>query len=66
MSDPAGKIATMTGETRVRKDGRPLVTEHPVTAQDFVDYYDGPIPPGGFGCKLDFEEEDESWMDHPA
>lgn len=56
----------MSDETRVRKDGRPLVTEHPVTARDRVSYYDGPLPEGGIACKLDFEEEDESWMDHPA
>lgn len=56
----------MSDEVRVRKDGRPLVTEHPVTARDRVSYYDGPLPEGGIACELDFEEEDDGWMDHPA
>lgn len=56
----------MSDEVRVRKDGRPLVTERPVTAQDRVSYHDGPLPEGGIACNLDFEEEDGGWMDHPA
>lgn len=56
----------MSDEVRVRKDGQPLVTEYPVTARDRVSYYDGPLPEGGIACKLDFEIEDDGWMDHPA
>ncbi len=42
-----------------RKDGRPLVTEHPVKPEDFIEYYDGPIPDGGTRCVFEFEPEDE-------
>lgn len=56
----------MTEDIRVRKDGRPLVTEHPVRPEDFIEYYDGPLPEGGIACKLDFEDEDDGWMDDPA
>jgi hypothetical protein len=42
-----------------RRDGRPLITEHPVKPEDKVDYYDGPMPDGGTRCVFDFEPEDE-------
>ena len=49
-----------------RKDGRPLVTEHPVTWQDRIDY----VPPGELDLQADAivcayrrEPVDESWME---
>jgi hypothetical protein len=47
----------------MRKDGRPLITEHPVTAMDMIDYVnDVEIPKGGFGCALDLDPEyDDGW-----
>lgn len=46
-----------------RRDGRPLVTEHPVKPEDFVEYYEGPIPEGAIACKLGFDDDYEEWMD---
>lgn len=47
-----------------RKDGRPLVWDHPVTAMDRVTYYEGPLPEGGISCKMEgLLEDDDSWMD---
>lgn len=43
----------------MRKDGRPLVWGHPVTAEDEIEYYDGPLPPGGTRCVFNFEPEEE-------
>lgn len=52
------------GEVRVRKDGRPLVTEHPVRPEEFIEYYDGPTPTDGLVCGYRrTEPEYEAWMD---
>lgn len=41
----------MTGDgARVRKDGRPLYFNHPVTAEDEIEIYDGPLPEGVVTC----------------
>ena len=49
-----------------RKDGRPLVTEYPVTWQDKIDYIPRdelpPIPEEGLVCVLR-EPVDSTWMD---
>lgn len=51
-------------EQRVRKDGRPLVTEHPVRPEEFIEFYDGPIPKDAIMCGLRrSEREYEAWMD---
>ncbi|MFB7843651.1 hypothetical protein [Microbacterium sp. NPDC056052] len=55
--------------TRMRKDGRPLVTEFPVTAEDMIEYHprcDGPypIPEGAITCSFGEVVVDRTaWMD---
>jgi len=50
-----------------RKDGRQLVWDHPVTAEDEIEYYDGPIPEGGIACRLEgLREDSDDWMDQDA
>lgn len=48
-----------------RKDGRELVTEHPITAWDMIDVIHGDdlpsIPPGAVWCSFKFESREESW-----
>lgn len=55
----------MSDEVRVRKDGRPLVTEHPVTAMDEIEYL-GHVPSpervNGIACGLRGDRH-EAWMD---
>jgi len=47
-----------------RKDGRSLVTEHPVKPEEFIEIIDGPIPEGAIACGLRrSEREYEAWMD---
>lgn len=47
-----------------RKDGRPLVWEHPVTAEDEIEIHYGPIPDGAITCGLRRKRDDyEAWMD---
>lgn len=53
----------MSDEMRVRKDGRPLITEHPVTWQDEIEIYDGPIPDDVIQCRASREPRYEAWMD---
>ena len=54
----------MTEENRVRKDGRPLVAEHPVRPEEFVEHYDGPTPTGDIVCGYRRTGPDyEAWMD---
>ncbi|MGN7861431.1 hypothetical protein ACTJI8_12695 [Microbacterium sp. 22303] len=55
--------------TLMRKDGRPLVTEFPVTAEDMIEYHppcDGPypIPAGAIACSFGSVVVDRTaWMD---
>lgn len=45
-----------------RKDGRPLVTEHPVTAMDMIDYVGHvEIPEGAIACGYRRDPEPD-WM----
>jgi len=45
-----------------RKDGRPLVTEFPVTAMDEIDYVPaGERLTGGLACTMRFSREDDGW-----
>lgn len=54
----------MTEEIRVRKDGRPLITEHQVRPEEFIEYHDGPIPEGAIVCGYrSSEPRYEAWMD---
>ncbi|MFF1540515.1 hypothetical protein ACFVWL_10565 [Microbacterium sp. NPDC058269] len=54
----------MSEEMRVRKDGRPLVTEHPVRPEEFLEIYDGPLPEGAILCGYrSSEPRYEAWMD---
>lgn len=58
--------ASITG---MRKDGRPLVTEFPLTAMDMIEYhppFEGPypVPQGAIRCTLGgIVVNDTSWMD---
>lgn len=48
----------------MRKDGRPLVTEHPVTAMDWIDVIprgELEIPESAIACKL-MREPQPDWM----
>ncbi|WP_168429491.1 MULTISPECIES: hypothetical protein [unclassified Microbacterium] len=54
----------MNEEVRVRKDGRQLVTAHPVRPEEFIEIYDGPIPEGAIVCGYrSSEPPQEAWMD---
>ena len=49
-----------------RKDGRPLVTEHPVTAYDRIDFIPADeleFPEGVIACSLREPFADSTWMD---
>lgn len=48
----------------MRKDGRPLVTEHPVTAMDEIEILEKvDIPEDAIVCRKSREPEYEAWMD---
>jgi len=50
----------------MRKDGRPLVTEHPVTAWDMIDYVEHvELPDDGLVCALYREPDplEDAWME---
>lgn len=53
----------MSDEIRVRKDGRPLVWDHLVTAEDEIEIYTGPIPDGVTCVYRSSERPFEAWMD---
>lgn len=56
--------SSAAGEVRVRRDGRPLVTEHPVRPEEFIEINDGPIPDGVIVCGYRSSEPPyEAWMD---
>lgn len=46
-----------------RKDGRQLVTEHPVRPEEFIEIYDGPIPADATVCRRRREPVYEAWME---
>lgn len=47
-----------------RKDGRPLITEHPVRPEEFIEIYDGPIPADAVTCAYRSREPAyEAWME---
>lgn len=53
----------MSDEVRVRKDGRPLVTEHPLAWQDMIDVVeDVEIPEDAIVCRRSREPAFEAWM----
>lgn len=53
----------MSDEARVRKDGRPLVTEHPVTAEDYIGYLGTVgVPNDATRCRGSRDDAVEAWM----
>lgn len=46
-----------------RKDGRPLVTEHAVKPEEYIDFYDGPLPDDLVCIYRSKEPVYEAWMD---
>lgn len=55
----------MSGEIRVRKDGRPLYFDHPVTAEDEIEYltaYEEKARRATL-CRASWEPDDESIWD---
>lgn len=46
-----------------RKDGRELVTEYPVKAEEYIEIYDGPIPDDAVCMYRSREPRYEAWMD---
>lgn len=46
-----------------RKDGRPLLWDHPVTAEDEIEIYTGPMPDGVTCVYRSAERPYEAWME---
>jgi len=53
----------MSDQPLVRKDARPLVWDHPVTAEDEIEMYYGPVPDGAVCVYRSKEPRYEAWMD---